>query len=171
MPSKSTANNSGFRWAYAFAGVTALVFAGILQDEAGDGPPSISAIVLGLTGMSMLGKAFFSREKPAPDPTEAKTAWQPPAKFAPKPAEPEEEELAMAEPIDDEADAGQPKPITGRFGGKKVTGGKFTPTTNPGGGQMTLSSAKYLNGGKPDFRKGTTKHTGNENGGHASFDC
>jgi hypothetical protein len=146
---------------YAFAGVTALVFAGILKEEGGSLLPGI---VLALTGVSLIAKGF-SRPKPAPEATGPKTGWQPPSRGVATPGQPPEEELAMAEPIEDGDEADKPKPIAGKFGGKKLSGGKFTQAATPAtGGQMTLTSAKYLNGGKQDFRKGTTKHTGNEGG-------
>jgi hypothetical protein len=86
--------------------------------------------------------------------------------------QPEEEELETGEPIPGE---GEPMPVA-----KKIPGKRGKPKENPSdqpaaesapGGQMVLSTAKYLNtcAGKPNFRKGNKPEcaTEKENSGRS----
>ena len=110
--------NSSFRWAYCFAGVSALVLAGAMSE----GDSLMPAIALALFGVSLIGKAFSREATP----------------------ESSDEDLPMAIEEDPQT--------PWRGGGPKAHAGPS--------GNLSLSTAKYLPGGKPDVRKGPTKRNG-----------
>ena len=69
--------------------------------------------------------------------------------------------MPFAEEVDDTAATQSRSPTIPAKFGKPAPKVAATPYRSPtaASGQVTLNSAKYLNGGKPDFRKGTTRDT------------
>lgn len=140
--------------AYVALGLIALMLANLLNR---DGDSFVTVVSLIFFGLTAIVKGFThpsGKTTVSGEPTHAVAKRQ--ARI--------EDALAhmpFAEEVDDTAATQSRSPTIPAKFGKPAPKVAATPYRSPtaASGQVTLNSAKYLNGGKPDFRKGTTRDT------------
>ena len=134
--------------AYVVGGLLALMLAGHLNES---GAAPAATLPLALLGLSTILKGLTH----ARDKATSQSAGEPQARV-----EHAVEEVPFAEEIADASAAPGVTKIPAQFG-KPAPAAAPTPFRNPhaSGGHVALSSAKNLNGGKPDFRKGSVRET------------
>ena len=133
--------------AYVVIGLLALMLAGDLNAS---GESFAATVPLAVFGLMVIVKGFTHSSGKT-----THTVAKPQARIEDALAE-----MPFAEEVDNAStNPGSPK-IPAKFG-KPALKAATTPFRSPtaAGGQVTLNMAKYLNGGKPDFRKGTPRDT------------
>jgi hypothetical protein len=133
--------------AYVVGGLLALMLAGYLNEN---GASPVAPIPLALLGLCGILRGFTRASGKTPRETVEEP--QPHTKQA-------VEEVPFADEVEDAPAATRAgQKIPAKFGKPKRTSADATPPfrrRTAGSGQVALNSAKYLNGGRPGFRKGT----------------